>query len=595
MKIAAIKVRMLIILSLFINISPLDYENTHKYEKKSSFAFFVFMSDNRNAEGHMFRTIDRIYAKETLEVRLKAKAMLLVGFAVGTLTGVSGLTRFLAEVKSWPEIILNIICVIVLIISVLFTLRGKYHSASTLTLLAITILFSLFPIFLTDINSNSAFAVNAYMLPILITSVVIGHHIFQIFTVSFGGLLSFSAFFFLKIVPLSDNFGEAFDMGKSALFLYLGCVVLTILLEYSSRSLLSTIEKSAKTTEIQLKNITNLLKEMDKGLDVGNILRQSADTSNTLSIRSNKRLSSMVEEISRLSENVDTSTKNQHEVMSATEQVKNQMMEQTSAVTESSASIEEMSANIASIADSATQKRSSIDNLVQAAREGSEKMESTAKSFEEISGNSEEIVEVIGVIEGIASKTNLLAMNAAIEAAHAGEAGRGFAVVADEIRKLAEETDTNSKSIRETLEFNSRKIKETSAIIEATNSTFHEIISSITEVSSAMGEIIQGTSELKGGTDEITRAVNELQEINVKVNEALNSMEEIVTETERSIQGIAGSSLAIDSSIDELKTISSNVSIEAKKILDIGEQNVRFMQEFHSSLASVTTREDEEN
>ena len=190
-----------------------------------------------------------------------------------------------------------------------------------------------------------------------------------------------------------------------------------------------------------------------------------------------------------------------------------QVSSQATALDESSRATNKMIHSIAETSEFSTQKKESVKDLIDNVAKGQDSMHETIRSVKEISESVEDIASAIKIITGIAANTNLLAMNAAIEAAHAGEAGKGFAVVADEIRRLSETTQQNSRSISSTLSNIVQGISNTSMRSTETNSLITRVAEEVSDFTAVMTELINTFSELSMGSSEITTALDCLRDI----------------------------------------------------------------------------------
>ena len=211
--------------------------------------------------------------------------------------------------------------------------------------------------------------------------------------------------------------------------------------------------------------------------------------------------------------------------------------DQSASVIESSATIQEMVANIASIARVLERNAANVDRLLEVSRQGKDRITEVAGLIASIASESMSLLETNTVIQGIAGRTNLLAMNAAIEAAHAGAYGQGFAVVADEIRKLATSAAEQSKQISGLLKKVKTSIDGVGRSSVVATESFQEILAVVetvraqdSEIQSAMQEQSEGGGQVLDGLERINQITGEVR---TSSDQMLAGSREILTEMKR--------------------------------------------------------------
>ena len=206
---------------------------------------------------------------------------------------------------------------------------------------------------------------------------------------------------------------------------------------------------------------------------------------------------------------------------------------QTDSVAHSSSSIEQMVANIASISETLGKTDQIIKSFISATGDGKATLVTSNTVTQKISEESGSLMEASNVIQHIASQTNLLAMNAAIEAAHAGEAGKGFAVVADEIRKLSEDSAMQGKTITATLKSLTTEIETLSTASKTVEEKFNLIFDLAEQVKSMSDRLTEAMREQEHGSKEILEAI---KNINIVTTEVQAGSEEMLKGGEGAVQ-----------------------------------------------------------
>jgi methyl-accepting chemotaxis protein len=246
---------------------------------------------------------------------------------------------------------------------------------------------------------------------------------------------------------------------------------------------------------------------------------------------------------------------------------------QSTHVSQASSAIEEMVANIRSVTDTLVKNGENVKTLMGASEVGRTGLQEVAQDIQEISRESEGLLEINTVMANIASQTNLLSMNAAIEAAHAGEAGRGFAVVADEIRKLAESSSVQSKTIGTVLKKIKDSIDKINKSTENVLGKFEAIDSSVKTVADQVETIRSAMEEQEAGSRQILEGIGSVNEITRQVTRSSGEMLEEAKEVIRESDNLGNVTKEISGGMNEMAAGTEHINVAVNRVNKISGEN----------------------
>ncbi|OCW57748.1 HAMP domain-containing methyl-accepting chemotaxis protein [Hoeflea olei] len=213
-----------------------------------------------------------------------------------------------------------------------------------------------------------------------------------------------------------------------------------------------------------------------------------------------------------VSQSIDSITNGSQEISSGTNDLSKRTEQQAAALEETAAALDQITVNVSNSSKRSEEaRRVATDANASAVRSG-EVVSKAIAAMNRIEGSSNQISNIIGVIDEIAFQTNLLALNAGVEAARAGEAGRGFAVVAQEVRELAQRSAQAAKEIKGLIETSSNEVSEGVHLVTETGAVLKTIGDVIVEINNHMDAIATSSREQSTGLAEVNTAINQLDQ-----------------------------------------------------------------------------------
>ena len=310
----------------------------------------------------------------------------------------------------------------------------------------------------------------------------------------------------------------------------LGAVTKATLLDidFAISVYLDALEEARLATETRAKAVSDAvmhavgeaLGKLSKGDLTHRIGDEMPDEYRQLREDFNQAIEQLAGTLAQVQDNTNGLSTDADQIAVAAEDLARRTEQQAASLEQTAAALDQITATVNKTATGAKQASEAVNLTKNEAVESGEVVGKAVSAMGEIEHSSNQITQIIGVIDEIAFQTNLLALNAGVEAARAGEAGRGFAVVAQEVRALAQRSADAAKEIKALISESSRQVSQGVNLVGETGSALKAIVAKVSEIDGLVAGIASSAQQQAIGLAEVNSAVNQMDQV-VQQNAAM--------------------------------------------------------------------------
>lgn len=471
----------------------------------------------------------------------------------------------------------------------LFLIRSGRHGAASYLTLAGLFLNLQWMGFLLPVESHYLnYRYLMYEIATIFVAVLVSFSFRTILT--YGALCLAGEIAFCLIVVTAVEGGFSSNALTGLLFGVIIIATMTILAIQTIRfteSLIAIAVEAEQRSNRRFQRLNDLVADSHGAFRVGETIIASAESNIEQSSAvetASEGVRTLMDSLSRSSSAMAVATK---EVLSRTTRMKAAVESSHQAISATTAGVSQIAATISSIADSAGAKRSGLRSLVDEINGRRAQMEQARKNVQAMVESARQFGSIIQSITEISERTSLLAMNASIEAAHAGSAGKGFSVIAGEIKKLSESARKSTEEALDILKVNAETMAGGSRIIEDSVAYFAILNEQVKRTADSIDEVLQGLDEIARGTSEIRDATASLLDLSAKNGELVLEVERNSLDTEKQSDQFAVASREVLKQISAMGANLSGITTELRELKKAGAANIEVLNRLEAGLQAV--------
>jgi len=532
------------------------------------------------------KILKKYHEQSDLTVRFRSRALLKVDLACIVLFSLGSLLNFTE--KDFIPALVEFAVILLILADIRILQTGRYRTAANL-LIGVAMLSAAMVIFSDPTAAaNEGFVAFTYLMPSLVSLALFGYSLLQAgIVIAVGELILIISLFARSLPQGVAPLNELLFAYLPSMLLFGVCCYFVLQIIKNNRVIFTSLTKQQENTSRRFNALNSLVEKLKGNLNMGEKLNSLAENTLQSVERITARLGDMDSTLGDLMEQMKAADSAQEEISSAGNQVSGGMDNQTEALQTSSAAIEQIAAAISNLSKTMQDRMDALNTLKNDSRKSEALIKQSGRGMDEMLDSNSRIIEITSVIEDVGNQTNLLAMNASIEAAHAGEIGRGFAVVAGEIRKLAEATNTQSRQIKELLERSTENSRTAADQSRSVLGNFEAIMQQIDEQNRGMTAVSDGLAELARSAGDITSSVSHLRELNSTVNSSVSTMSSRIEISHESVRKTTELSEEVSRLAAGISSATEELMASSRTLAELGGRNTENMQILEKELEEL--------